>query len=1133
MPDRLTSRDWRFLALFLLLAAVSLFVILNWFSAAFPEAALEFKVDRQSSLRVAEPLLRAQQVPTEGLKHTTTFDSDDDARIFLERSIGLKGANEVMKRDVRVWAWHHRWFKPLQEEEWQLDVATSGQIIGYLDKLPEDRALPDVAPAAARAMADDFLRRVLLNVTDFPLVSTSERRLPHRTQRIFTYESRSIRPAGAQYRAVVTVDGNRVTSYSQRLKVPDAFTRAYRQLRSKNSLAGGIDSGFFGITIICALIVFITRLRRGDLHVPTLLAIGAVSVVLVFGTSVNNYPSALAGYDTATSFAAFMAQMVFGFAVQAVGVAMFLIVICGAGEVLYRERLPGQLAIPRLWSRKALTSKRVFFSFVLGYSLVAFFLAYQAAFYLIAGKFGAWSPAEVPYDEMLNSRFPWFAVLFAGFFPALSEEFMSRAFSIPFFERVLRSRVAAIVVAGFIWGFGHATYPNQPFYIRGVEVGLAGVLLGFLFFRFGLLPLLIWHYTVDALYTALLLFRSGNSYYIASGALASLVFAIPMLLSIVLYIRNRGFVADDDLSNATLPVIPPPPPAPEQAAVPLPPPARVSRGLALACVLALAAGALLLSVDPPSPADAIDYRITKERAIAVAMGWLNATQHAAPLAKQAAAPVEGFRSWQRDASNEEGGAPDGFDATAAEYLLHHGMPVREVVNVMRTRIRAGNWMVRTYTPLQKREYLIEVDPRTSQVSGYHRYQDEKAPGARLDQAAALARARAAFATYRLDPNAFEVKEALDFQQPNRRDWLFHFQERQPLVADAWRRVSVRVAGDEVSQFAATIKIPDSVYRKASEQTLLSFALLAARIIAGLLALALIVAGMITATRKGHFPWKRALRWTAVLSVVPLAEAAIHYAQSPFNYNTTMQWPTFVSGTLTSIVMGLGRDLGLIFLSVAGIEVAFPYALALKSREGRARFGRHAALAALTAFAVLAVRRTLLHLLGAAFPAALSVHGISIPEEAAIPLPALLAAGNAIIHALELSAALALFFVALAPFRRRLPWLPAAAGVAIIFFLQLDRGDGAAQMLYAILVAASSALVFYLLARFVLRGNLLAYPAAIALASLLQDAASMAGNHRPDLQGNAIAALVAAIALLVWLAWPRYWTQPLTALDHSG
>jgi len=133
MRERLNRNDWRLIAVCVLLAAVSFFVIFNWFSEAFPEAALTFKVDRESSLRVAEPMLRAQHVPTAGLKHTTTFDSDDNVRIFLERSVGLKRENEEIRRGVHLWAWHHRWFKPLQEEEYQLDVAPSGEITGSLD----------------------------------------------------------------------------------------------------------------------------------------------------------------------------------------------------------------------------------------------------------------------------------------------------------------------------------------------------------------------------------------------------------------------------------------------------------------------------------------------------------------------------------------------------------------------------------------------------------------------------------------------------------------------------------------------------------------------------------------------------------------------------------------------------------------------------------------------------------------------------------------------------------------------------------------------------------------------------------------------------------------------------------------
>ncbi len=1119
MRERLTRNDWLFIAACVLVASGSLFVILNWFSRAFPEAALNLKIDRESSLAVAQPLLRAQQVPTADLKHTTTFESDDESRIFLERTIGLDRQNEEVRRGVHLWAWHHRWFKPLQEEEWQLDVAPTGEITGYDDKLPEARALPDLDGPAARSLAEAFLWQVRVNVAGLQLVSNSERRLPHRTQRIFTWESQTLRPGGASYRTIVTVDGNRVTHYAQGLKLPDAWSRGYRELRSKNSLASGVDAIFLAITTICALIVFIVRLRRGDVS----LAVAVVAIVLAAGSAINSYPRELAAYETTDSFPAFLAKFVFfGVLFSGFGTAMFLVVLVGAGEPVYRERLSRQLAMPRLWTPRALTSKRVFRSFVLGYSLVAFFIAYQVAFYLIAGRFGAWAPAEVPYDAMLSSRFPWIAVLFAGFFPALSEEFMSRAFSVPFFERLFRSRLAAVILAGFVWGFGHASYANQPFYIRGVEVGLAGVLLGFLLYRFGLLPLLIWHYTVDALYTAIPLFRSGNTYYVVSTGVATFVFVIPLLLSIALYIRNRGFIPDDDLTNASIPTAPELPREAHEL-IPLPEPIRATPWRLLACVLALAVATGLLILVPRGLGEVIDYRITRDQAIDIASRWLGATQHTKPLEKRAAEPAAGFRSWDAGAPVEDGGAPpSAFDSVAARYLVRHGMPMRELVEVLRHRVPAATWMVRTFTPMQKREFKIEVDPRTSTVIGYHRLQDEKMAGPGLDEPAALSIARSSFATYGLDPNAFEVKEALNFQQPARRDWLFHFQEGRPLAADAWRRVSVRVAGNEVSQFATTVKIPDAEYRKAAERNLLNLAFSLATFVGWLGALALIIAGLITLTRKGHFPWRPALRWTLALSFIPVAGVALDLWSAPYGYDTSEQWTTYISRVLTSATLTFGLQLGATFLCIAGLLIMYPFVLELGSRESRSRFGRSAAIAALTAAALFGARRAVMQLLGAAWPQGTMLH-LSVPESVATPFPALFAIGSAVQWAIWISGS-----------DHSVTDFPPTVTVLALFFIDISRGVDTLQLPLMLADALTGAVLVWIAARYVLRDNLLSYPLTIALLLLLQEGAVMLANNRLDLKANAIATLGAAIALLIWIVLPEpYLTQPLAALDHSG
>jgi membrane protease YdiL (CAAX protease family) len=1104
--QRLSQDDWITIAICVAVVLASVAIIVRYFDTAFPQAAIEFKVDRNTSRPIAERLLKARGIDIRNMKHAARFDFDDEARIFLERSLGREAANRVMAEDVLVWSWHHRWFRPLVEEEFSVDVAPSGQIIGFRHTIPEDRAAPP--PSATPPV--EFLTSIGVNVGSLNLVDQSERRLPKRVQRIFTWESSSIRPAGAQYRHIVTVDGDRVTSYSQDLKVPDAWKRSYGELRSKNRAAGQVDLLFMVALMVAAVVIFIVRLRRGDVPLRFVLGIGIACVLLVGGSAINEMPSQLAYYDTTTSYPAFLGTLAFNAALQSVGMAMLLIVVCAAGEVLYRQRLPKQLAMPRLWTPKALSSRRVFLSMILGYALVPLFIAYQVIFYLVGHRYGAWAPAEVPYDDLLNSALPWVAVAFAGFFPALSEEFLSRAFAIPLLQRLVRSRFAAIVFAAFIWGFGHSGYPNQPWWIRGVEVGVAGIVAGLLMERFGLLPLLIWHYTIDAFYTATLLFSSGNTYYIVSAAIASLLFAIPLVLSIALYLRNRGFVPDDDLSNDTIPVSPPPPhPEVAVAVAQFPPPMPPTRARIALCVALVIAAAVAIAVRPTSPKDAIDYRITGDKAKEIARSAIPRSDR---FAYVIAGPAEGFRSWNAGSGREEGGAPGEFDEIAATWLMRNGMSVEKLLDVFRNRIEAGTWVVRFFTPLKKEEIFIEVDPRTSRVVSYHRYQDEANLGRTLPQDAALALARRAFATFALDERDFDLKEALSFQQPRRRDWLFHFDEKTPVAPRAYRRVTVRVGGGAVTQFNKTIKIPDSVYREATTETLLNVVLFIVKI-AGIVALlALVITGVIMATRAHGLPWRRALRWTLILSVIPIASFAARSETLLFGYSTTVAWETFAVGVATSFIRDVGLQVGVMFLALAGLEAAVPYAMSLFTREGRAHFGRSAAVSALTVVSIAIVAIVAQQFIARAFPSSASV-SLFAPAEVATPLPAVIETLQALFGAIVFSAAAALYSTAI---RKHV----AIVTIVALFCVSVDSTATLAQAPLMLLRALVAALLAWVVARYVLDGNPLAWPLVVFVGSVLQVAQVLMHNHRPDLIGNGVALLVFAAVAVAWVAVPR-------------
>ena len=176
------------------------------------------------------------------------------------------------------------------------------------------------------------------------------------------------------------------------------------------------------------------------------------------------------------------------------------------------------------------------------------------------------------------------------------------------------------------------------------------------------------------------------------------------------------------------------------------------------------------------------------------------------------------------------------------------------------------------------------------------------------------------------------------------------------------------------------------------------------------------------------------------------------------------------------------------------------------------------MAALTAVAIFVSRDVLLQLLGALWPQVTTLR-INAPQFVAIPFPVFFTAGTALLRAIELSGAIALFWVAVSPFRRRFPWLPATIAILGVFFAGIDQSANLRQMPLMLVDALSMALAVWLVARYVLRDNLLAYPLAAALLILLQSGGAMLSNHRTDLTANAVATLGAATALLLWVVLP--------------
>jgi membrane protease YdiL (CAAX protease family) len=943
MPEKLVSRDYRFIVICAVVAVVSLVSTARYFYVAFPEASITFAVTRDESTPLAETFLQQRGLAVQDYRHAVIFDYDDLIKVFLEKEMGLEQANQLLGSKIKLWRWSHRWFRPLQKEELQVDVTPQGEVVRFAHPVREEESGATLTPEAARTKAEAFLTEVMrkdLAALEF-IEATSQQR-PHRRDHAFTWKDRGFSFRDASYRFEVTVQGDQIGGYREFLKVPEAWTREYEQLRSLNDVANRVASAAFILLCLAMLVVMVQRIRWKDIRWPTAGLFGAGAAALGFFADLNSFPLAEFGYDTTESYGSFLTETIITSFFSALGLGAFIFLVTVAAEPLYRQRYKNQISLTNLFSRRGLRTKRFFLGVVLGLTMTAFFVAYQIVFYLAANKFGAWAPADVPYSDLLNTHFPWIFVLLGGFFPAVSEEFVFRMFSIPFLEKLFKSGWVALVLAGFTWGFGHAGYPQQPFYIRGVEVGIAGIIIGLIMIRFGILAPLIWHYTVDAVYTALLMIRSENLYYAITGGVTALIFLIPLLVSLIAYLRSGTFESEEELTNereGTAAIEP-------EAAVeiePAAPPAYtpLSRRRILVGLIAVGVLLSLYLVPVRKIGEFVDYKITGSQAREIADAFL----------KSKGVDPGAFQSVEFTSDN--------FDPQAAKYILLH-KDVETLNRLFSEHIKSGLWVVRYFKPLEKEEYRVSVDPRTQSVHTFEHTIDEKAPGADLDQAAALNITTAFLGSQAINMAEFEMVDHSTEKRPARRDHSFVWQAKKGdprNIGDATFRLRVLVQGDEVARFQRFLKLPEDWTREREKSTVLTtvrdwvrIIVIAAFIVVGIIA-------FVTRARHGQIRWKQAIKGALVVTGISLLgqlnELSLMYA----DYDTTYSTGIFMVGKLVGVIVYLALVFVLAAFVIGLMMSLYPEALAALRQPNRRQFAGDALIISVLAIgAILGVGR---------------------------------------------------------------------------------------------------------------------------------------------------------------------------------
>ena len=561
----------------LLVIASSIFCLQN-FSRIMSFINLEITMDRKEALQSARIDSESWTIGPSDSRQAVIFNESSFLQYYIELEAGGKeGYNEFLAEGkYQPYQWIVRHFIPQEEHQVYLYYTPAGDFYGFSEIIPESEPGNNINVEAAQSLGETAAAKLGVDLADYKLIETKKNVvISGRQDYEFVYEHPELLNE-ARYRFTIGVSGDLVSQLEHSVKIPEAFSRRFQEMRSaNNTIASGASYGMlflYGLLGIGLGSFFLLRTRY-LLYRKALLWAFIVSF-LGFLAGFNNLPISWIWYDTAVTPQAHIMQNIMtnllGFIQNFILLALSFI----AAESLTRRAFPNHVRFWKTLSAPVAPSTRILGNTLAGYGLVAINLAYVLGFYLFTSNhLGWWNPAGLQVDpNFIAMPLPWLSVLSMALHAGFWEEALFRA--IPLAGMVLIGRklnkeklflVLGLIIQALIFSAGHANYAAQPAYARVVELIVPSLLFAFLYLRFGLYTAIILHFSFDAVLMAMYIWIMKAPGIWVNRILVLAGILLPLL--IVIYYRIKAGkwqqVSNNYLNKHWQPSPAKPPKAPE------------------------------------------------------------------------------------------------------------------------------------------------------------------------------------------------------------------------------------------------------------------------------------------------------------------------------------------------------------------------------------------------------------------------------------------------------------------------------------------------------------------------------------------------------------------------------------------
>ncbi len=536
---------------FLLLAIVSL---IFWSKITYPQMAiLNFSLNRTHAVEISKNFLKELSVQNiDEFKVASIFDFDRDTNRYIKKAAGFEALKQFIEEyNYDLFFWIIRFYKEKTKEEYRVVVSSSsGKVIGYKHIIEDTAHRPLITREEALTQSINFLSsHFKFDPTDYTLKGDIKNIQDHRTDYSFSWDNNQVNipwskeenSGAGKLSKSITMTGNEILSFSsQTFSVPEKFHRHFEKIKNTGQNLTTLIRILMYVVFSIAIFTIISRRNHLAMHTTKRFYLGVVIASFIFNilASLNEFQVVLAGYKTSVPLKDYLWRYWIENTRGTFVTSLLIIVPALAGELLRYESFPNKKQSSFVYYiHSTFLSRDVTRLILLGYLIFLILLGLQTVLYFVGEKyFGVWKEFNW-VNNMSTAYWPFLSAFIIGFNASFFEELFFRMFGLSWGKKVFKSTMTAVLFISLFWGYAHSSHPVYPMWFRGIEVGIIGLFLSYIYLKFGIIPTLVGHFLFNV-------FWNGAGFILGKTQLMYLlsilgVLALPLLWGFIAFLMNR------------------------------------------------------------------------------------------------------------------------------------------------------------------------------------------------------------------------------------------------------------------------------------------------------------------------------------------------------------------------------------------------------------------------------------------------------------------------------------------------------------------------------------------------------------------------------------------------------------------